>query len=89
VNKAAFAALPADLQAAVRAAAGRAETRGWKMSEELNETYKRTLAQRGITVLPPTETMKAELKRIGETMAAEWAQRAGADGAAVIAAFRR
>jgi hypothetical protein len=33
--------------------------------------------------------MKAELKRIGETMAAEWAQRAGADGAAVLAAFRR
>ncbi len=89
VNKAAFAALPADQQAAVRAAAARAEERGWKRSEELNDEHKRILAQRGIQVLPATDAMKAELKRIGDTMAAEWAQRAGADGAAVVAAARR
>lgn len=89
VNQAAFQALPADVQAAIRAAAQRAEERGWKRSEELAEEYKRTLASRGIQVLPATETMKAELKRIGEQMATEWAQRAGADGQAVINAFRR
>jgi TRAP-type C4-dicarboxylate transport system substrate-binding protein len=89
VNKAAFAALPADVQAAVRAAAKTAEDRGWARSEELNEGYKKTMAERGIKIMPATDTMKAELKRIGETMAAEWAQRAGADGAAVLAAFRR
>jgi TRAP-type C4-dicarboxylate transport system substrate-binding protein len=89
VNKAAFQALPADVQAAIRAAAQRAEERGWKRSEELAEEYKRTLASRGIQVLPATETMKAELKRIGEQMATEWAQRAGADGQAVLNAFRR
>lgn len=89
VNKAAFNALPASEQAAIRAAAARAEERGWKKSEELNETYKKTLAEKGITVLPASDTMKAELKKIGETMAAEWAARAGADGAAVLAAFRK
>lgn len=88
-NKAIFTALPADQQAALRAAAARAEGRGWKMSEELNETYKKTLADKGIKVLPPTDVMKAELKKIGETMAAEWAAEAGADGAAVLAAFRK
>lgn len=89
VNKGIFNALPAAQQQAIRAAAARAEERGWKRSEELNEEHKKILAQRGIQVLPATDAMKAELKKIGETMAAEWAQRAGADGAAVIAAFRR
>lgn len=88
-NRAIFTALPVDQQAALRAAAARAEERGWKMSEELNETYKKTLADKGIKVLPPTDAMKAELKKIGETMAAEWAAKAGADGAAVLAAFRK
>lgn len=89
VNKGIFSALPPAQQAALRAAAQRAEERGWKRSEELNEEHKRILAQRGIQVLPATPAMREELKKIGETMAAEWAQRAGADGAAVIAAFRR
>lgn len=89
VNKGVFSALPAAEQAAIRAASARAEERGWKKSEELNETYKKTLAEKGITVLPATDAMKAELKKIGDTMAAEWAARAGADGAAVLAAFRK
>ncbi len=89
VNKGIFNALPAAQQQALRAAAQRAEERGWKRSQELNEEHKKILAQRGIQVLPATDAMKAEMKKIGETMAAEWAQRAGADGAAVLAAFRR
>lgn len=89
VNKGIFNALPPAQQAALRAAAQRAEERGWRRSEELNEEHKRILAQRGIQVLPATPAMREELKKIGETMAAEWAQRAGADGAAVLAAFRR
>lgn len=87
-NKAAFAALPADVQKAVTDAAKDAEERGWKMSEDLNTGYKKTLAEKGIKVGQPTEAMKAELKKIGETMAAEWAKRAGADGEAVLKAFR-
>jgi TRAP-type C4-dicarboxylate transport system substrate-binding protein len=88
VNKAAFDALPADVRKAITDAAARAEDRGWKMSEELNETYKKTLADKGIKVLPPTDAMKAEMKAIGETMAVEWAKKAGADGEAVLKAFR-
>ncbi len=88
-NKRAYSALPDDVKTAIQNAARVAEDRGWKMSEELNGTHKKTLAEKGIQVLPPTDTMKAELKKIGETMAAEWAKRAGAEGEKILAEFRR
>ena len=88
-NKRAYSALPDEVKTAIQNAAKAAEDRGWKMSEELNGTHKKTLAEKGIQVLPPTDTMKAELKKIGETMAAEWAKRAGAEGEKILAEFRK
>ena len=88
-NKRAFSALPDDVKTAIQNAAKAAEDRGWKMSEELNGQHKKTLAEKGITVSPPTDAMKAELKKIGETMAAEWAKRAGAEGEKILADFRK
>jgi TRAP-type C4-dicarboxylate transport system substrate-binding protein len=88
-NKAALDALSAADRDAVRKAAADAEARGWAKSAELNEGYKKTMAEKGMKVLQPTSGMKAEVSKIGETMAAEWAKRAGADGEAVIAAFRK
>ncbi|MCA0405745.1 MAG: TRAP transporter substrate-binding protein [Proteobacteria bacterium] len=89
VNKAAFDALPADVQKGVLEAAARAEDRGWKTSETLNDGYKKTLADKGIKVSPASAEMKAELKAIGETMAKEWAAKAGPDGEKLIADFRK
>jgi TRAP-type transport system periplasmic protein len=89
VNKAALDALPAADREAVLTAGRAAMDRGWARSAELNEGYKKTMADRGMKVLPPSAAMLAEVKKIGETMAAEWATRAGADGAAVLAAYRR
>jgi TRAP-type C4-dicarboxylate transport system substrate-binding protein len=89
VNKRAFDALPEDVRKGLTEAAARAEDRGWKMSEELNEGYKKTLAEKGIKVLPATDGMKAEIKTIGETMAKEWAEKAGPDGAKLIADFKK
>jgi TRAP-type C4-dicarboxylate transport system substrate-binding protein len=89
VNKAAFDALPADVRAAVTAAARTAEERGWTTSAELNEGYKKTMAEKGMKVLSPPAAMVADVQRIGATMATEWAARAGADGAAVLEAYRR
>lgn len=88
-NKRAYSALPDDVKTAIQNAAKAAEDRGWKMSEELNGSHKKILAEKGIQVLPPTDTMKAELKKIGETMAAEWAKRAGAEGEKILAEFRK
>jgi TRAP-type transport system periplasmic protein len=89
VNKAAFDALSAADRDAVRAAGRAAMDRGWARSAELNEGYKKTMAERGMKVQQPTAAMLAEVKTIGETMAAEWARRAGADGEAVLSAFRK
>lgn len=89
VNKAAFEALPEATRKAIREAGKQAEDRGWAMSEALNEEYKKTLADKGIKVLPPTEAMKAELVAIGQTMAAEWAKKAGPDGESVLNAYRQ
>jgi TRAP-type C4-dicarboxylate transport system substrate-binding protein len=89
VNKAAFDAMPADVRAALTAAAKAAEDRGWAQSAALNEGYKKTMAEKGMKVLAPTAVMLAEVKKIGDIMAAEWATKAGADGAAVLAAYAR
>ncbi len=89
VNKAAFDALPAEVRTGITTAARAAEERGWTQSAALNEGYKKTMAERGMKVLAPPAAMVADVQRIGQTMAAEWAQRAGADGAAVLEAFRR
>lgn len=89
VNKAAWDKLPADVQKAVLEAAARAENRGWKRSEELNEQYKKTLAEKGIKVGPATDAMKAEIKAVGQTMAKEWAEKAGPDGAKLVADFSK
>jgi TRAP-type C4-dicarboxylate transport system substrate-binding protein len=88
-NKAALDALSAADKAAVIAAGRAAMDRGWAKSAELNEGYKKTMAEKGMKVLPPTAAMKAEVTKIGETMAAEWAKRAGADGEAVLSAYRK
>lgn len=89
VNQRAFDALPEDVRKGLLEASARAEDRGWKMSEDLNAGYKKTLAEKGIKVLPATDAMKAEIKAIGETMAREWAEKAGPDGAKLIADFKK
>ena len=89
VNQAAFEALPADQRAAVLAAAKAAEDRGWAQSAALNEGYKKTMADKGMKVLAPSAAMLADTKRIGDTMAKEWAARVGANGAAVLEAYAK
>jgi TRAP-type transport system periplasmic protein len=89
VNKAAFDALSEADRKAVRDAGAAAEKRGWDTSAAENEGYKKTMAEKGMKVLPPTDAMKSDVTKIGETMAAEWAKRAGPDGDAVLAAFKK
>lgn len=88
-SKAAFDTLSEADRTAVMAAAAAAEARGWAKSEELNDGFKKTMAEKGITVGPPTAAMTQELAKIGETMAAEWAEKAGPDGKAIIDAYRQ
>lgn len=89
VNKAAFDALDKASQAAVLKAAAAAEERGWKVSEEKNKWYLEQLAKNGMTVSVPSPQLKADFRKIGETMTAEWLKTAGADGQAIVEAYRK
>lgn len=89
VSKKAWAGLDADTQKAVMDAATKAEARGWKMSEENNDTAKKQLADNGMSVTNPSEALASGFKEIGKTMSDEWAKDAGADGKAILEAFNK
>ena len=89
VNKAAFDALDRPTQQAVLKAAADAEARGWKTSEEKNKWYLEQMAKNGMNVAVPSAQLKSDFRKIGETMTAEWMNNAGADGKAVVDAYRK
>jgi TRAP-type C4-dicarboxylate transport system substrate-binding protein len=89
VNKAAFDALDKETQGAIVKAAAVAEERGWKLAQEKATWYLEQLKANKMKVLPPSDTLKTGLKKIGDQLTADWTQKAGADGEAVIAAYRK
>lgn len=88
VNQSAWDSLDDATRQAVTTAAAAAEQRGWDKARELADWYKEQLAAQGMTIAPPGAQLKADFKQIGETMTQEWLERAGADGQAVIDAYR-
>jgi len=89
VNRKAFDALDATTQAAVLKAAAAAGERGWKISDQKDDEYLKELVAKGMTVDRSSARLKGELKAIGERMTAEWLKQAGAEGQAVIDAYRK
>ena len=89
VNKKAFDALDKPTQDALIKAAAEAEARGWKVSEEKNAWYKKALTDKGMKIMTPSPKLVADLKQVGGIMLADWQKKAGADGDAVINAFRK
>jgi TRAP-type C4-dicarboxylate transport system substrate-binding protein len=89
VNQKVWDALDKPTQDAIAKAAAAAEARGWAASERLDGEYIKELAARGMSISPPSEALKKELAAIGETMTAEWLAAAGAEGKAVIDAYRK
>jgi TRAP-type C4-dicarboxylate transport system substrate-binding protein len=89
VNKKAFDALDKATQDALLKAAADAETRGWKTSEEKTAWYLGELKKNGMNVAAPSAQLKADFQKIGATMTEEWLQKAGADGKAIIDAFKK
>ena len=87
-NRAAFDSLSDDAQAAVLAAAAKAEARGWVMSNALQAGLTANLAANGMTVSPPGAQLLEELKAIGRQMVDEWLQKAGDRGAEFIAEYQ-
>ncbi len=89
VSQKAFDALDKAGQDAVLKAAAEAETRGWKTSEEKTKFYLEQLAKNGMTVAPSSAALKADMKKVGDTMIGEWQKTAGADGQAILDAYRK
>ena len=89
VNKAAFDALDKPTQEALLKAAATAETRGWKMWQDKAGWYLDQLKSHNMKVQPPGDTLKSGLKKVGDQLTADWLKKAGADGEAVIAAYKK
>ncbi len=89
VNKRAFDGLDKATQDAVMKAAADAETRGWAESRKVNESTLATLRANGMTVTAPSAQLKADMKKVGETMLKEGLEKSGAEGKTLVDAYNR
>ena len=89
VNKKAFDALDKATQTALLKAAGDAEVRGWRISQEKNSWYKDALKDRGMNIAKPSDQLMTDFRKVGATMADDWIKKAGADGKKIIDAFNK
>ncbi len=87
VNKDAWNKLDADTQKLIMSEAAKAEQKGWDLSKRGNKDDKKALADAGMKVGKVNAALKKHFEEVGATMAKEWADKAGARGAAVLAAF--
>ena len=88
VNERAFQRLDAGEKKALTDSAAIAEKRGWELSRQREQTADKLLADNGMSMLEPDAAMKAAFAKIGDTMLVEWQKSAGADGEAIIKAYR-
>jgi TRAP-type C4-dicarboxylate transport system substrate-binding protein len=87
-NTRALQALDEPTRRAVLEAARRAEARGREMSQEAERQMLGRLRAQGMAVAEAPEPMMAALREIGARQAAEWAGRAGPEGAQVLERYR-
>ena len=89
VNRSAFDQLDRPTQEALLRAAAQAEARGWQRSQERTRWYLDQLTAKGMKLRLPGDGLKAGLQQVGERLTTEWLERAGAEGRAVIDAYRK
>jgi TRAP-type C4-dicarboxylate transport system substrate-binding protein len=89
VNKAAFDGLDKTTQEAILKAAKTAEERGWTVWQDKSQWYLGELTAKGMKVQPPSPALKDGMKKIGEQLTADWLKKSGADGQAVVDAYRK
>jgi TRAP-type C4-dicarboxylate transport system substrate-binding protein len=89
INLKAFNALDKATQDIVTKAAATAQERGWKISEEKESVFKKTLAERGMTVTPPSAVFASDLKQIGAIMLTDWEKKSAPQGVELVSAYRK
>lgn len=88
VNASVWNGVSDENKAVINACADLAEYAGtWRAKEYTGFTLA-GLAAGGMTVQPAGEELMAGLREIGETMTAEWLEAAGAEGQAIVDAYR-
>jgi len=88
VSRRALEGLPKEQQDAIRAAAAKAEERGWRMSEEATAAAEKRLAERGLIIGTVPPDVKEAFRKISDTMAEEWVGRTGEDGRKLLDSLR-
>ena len=88
INERTWRRLDEGTQQAILDAAAAAEARGWEMSAEKNAASEQILAENGMNVVDANEALTSALTKVGDSMAGEWQEAAGEDGAAILEAYR-
>jgi len=88
VNKDVWGGVSDANKAAIRGCAELAEYAGQWRAVQYTDFTLNGLRAGGMTVQPANDGLVAELNKIGKTMAAEWFEATGADGQAIINAFK-
>lgn len=88
VNKDAWNKIDESTRNIVKGLAKLAELAGTTKSQQLSDWYLAQLAANGMKVQPPGDKLRGELEAIGATMTKEWLEKAGADGKAIVDAFK-
>jgi TRAP-type transport system periplasmic protein len=89
VNERTWQRLPDAQKKALTSAASSAEKRGWDLSKEREASANKLLAENGMTVHQPDAAMMKALGKVGDQIAQEWLKAAGADGDAILKAYRK
>ena len=89
VNKAAFDALDKPTQEAILKAAATAEARGWKAWQDKSGWYLDQLKAKGMKVQAPSDVLATGFKKVGEQLTQDWLKKAGADGQAIVEAYKK
>lgn len=89
VSKRAWDSLDEETQKKLLEAAEKAEERGWKMSQEANESAKKELAAHGMELASPGPELAEGFKKVGDTMTEQWLAKAGPEAKAVLDKYNK
>ena len=89
MNRAAFEKLAPNVRDAVLKAAAAAEARGWDLAKVKNQESLDALRKNGMNIIAPSAQLKGDMQKVGESMLKEWLEKAGAEGKALVDAYRK
>jgi len=88
VNSDVWEGVSEENKSTISACADLAAYAGYWRSREYTSFTLQGLRDGGMTVAPPSDQLKSELREIGETMTTEWLEAAGEQGQAIVDAFK-